>query len=111
MLSLFYKVATYDFLVVFSKAFLLHFRIMQDDELKSIFSKNLRKYRKLSGMTQAELAYQAETSPRHYQRMEGAEMIPNVILAYKIAKALQVTLDSLFEEQLQENDLKSLPNH
>lgn len=75
---------------------------MDEDALKSTFSKNLKNFRNLSGKTQAEVAFQAGTSTRHYQRMEGAEMVPNVVLAYKVALALNTSLDLLFQESLPE---------
>ena len=47
-------------------------------------------------MTQAVLAAKAETDSRYIQNIEAGERTPGVIVAYRIAKALEVSLDELF---------------
>lgn len=69
---------------------------MQTKDLQRIFAANIRKYRKQRKMTQAVLAAKAETDSRYIQNIEAGERTPGVIVAYRIAKALEVSLDELF---------------
>lgn len=55
-------------------------------------------YREYHGMTQRELAAMADTGCSTICEVESGRRLPNVILAMKIAKALQTTVDALWEE-------------
>lgn len=70
---------------------------MQDIDIKATFSAKLKRHRKFLKMTQNDLAFKVGMSLRHYQRVENGEKVPSVVIAYKIAKALGVSLDSLFD--------------
>ncbi len=69
---------------------------MDTDDLKRKFAANVRRYRKARQITQADLAAMAETDDRYIQNIEAGERMPGVIIAYRIAKALGVTVEELF---------------
>ena len=48
-------------------------------------------------MTQAVLAAKVDVDIRHIQNIEAGNRTPGVVIAYKITKALGVTLDDLFK--------------
>ncbi len=56
----------------------------------------LKERRKKTSLTQVEVAIKAGITPRHYQRLERGDSIPNVKLAKRIAKALGTTVEDLF---------------
>lgn len=70
---------------------------MRDADLESIFTANVKQYRKRLGMTQAVLAATVDVDIRHIQNIEAGNRTPGVVIAYKITKALGVTLDDLFK--------------
>ena len=74
-------------------------RNMKDCQIKDLFSSNVKKYREASKKTQAEIAEEIDVSVRHYQRIEKCDMIPSILIAYRISKALDVPLDALFSEK------------
>lgn len=57
---------------------------------------NLKTIRKKRGFTQLQVAEKAQLSERGYQYIEAGNRTPNVYLATKIAKALNVTVEELF---------------
>lgn len=61
------------------------------------FALNVKKYRTESHLTQMDVAERASTGLRQVQAIEYGERVPNVVLAYFIAKAIGVSLDQLFE--------------
>lgn len=61
------------------------------------FALNVKKYRKAKKLTQIDVAELAGTGVRQIQAVEYGERVPNVVLAHFIAKAIDVTLDQLFE--------------
>lgn len=71
----------------------------EEKRLKAkIFATNVKKYRKEKNLSQVQVAELADTSTRQVQAIEYGDRIPNVILAYYVAKALEVSLDQLLEE-------------
>ena len=72
---------------------------MKTEELAYRFAANVRRYRKQRKMTQVVLAAKAETDSRYIQNIESGNRTPGVVIAYRIAQALDVTLDSLFESE------------
>lgn len=61
------------------------------------FALNVKKYRKAKKLTQIDVAELAGTGVRQIQAVEYGERVPNVVLAHFIAKAIDVSLDQLFE--------------
>lgn len=50
-------------------------------------------------LSQEEIAQKCNISLRHYQNIESYKSIPNVIIALKIAKALDCKVEDLFKEK------------
>lgn len=59
---------------------------------------NIRHYRNKRRYKPEELAEMAETSYAYICQLERGERAPNVYLAIKIAKALKVKVETLFQE-------------
>jgi transcriptional regulator with XRE-family HTH domain len=59
------------------------------------FAENLKKYRTLKEISQEELAKKAGVHSTHLSRYERMLSIPSLEVAYKIAKALDVSIDEL----------------
>lgn len=62
----------------------------------------LKNARDEANLTQTETAQRANISERAYQRYEAGERVPNVYTAQLIAKALNSTVESLFEISITE---------
>lgn len=70
------------------------------DNINKIVAKNVRKYRKLKGITQEQLAVDIEITPdylRRFETQEGKEglMIKNL---FKISIVLETPINKFFEE-------------
>jgi len=63
-------------------------------------TQNIKKYRKIKGMTQAELAELVDLSHEFIRRIESkkGKKTFSVDTLYRIAQALDVDMDKLFEE-------------
>lgn len=61
-----------------------------------ILNTKLKKAREKAGLTQVEFAYQAKVSLRAYQYYENGKRVPDVLTAILIAKALNSTVEELF---------------
>ncbi len=57
----------------------------------------LNGYRKEAGLTQADLAKQVHVSRKTINTVENGVFIPSTILALKLAKALNVSVEELFQ--------------
>lgn len=71
-----------------------------DKEIMKTVSKNVRKYRKLAGLTQEQLAVDIEMSYDYLRRFEsqlGREGL-SLMSLYKISVVLGVTMDKFFEK-------------
>ena len=58
---------------------------------------NLEDLRKSSGLTQQELSESAEVSRKSINAIENGVYIPSTVLALKIAKTLNCTVEELFK--------------
>lgn len=56
-------------------------------------------YREYHGLTQRELAAQAGTGNSSIAEIESGKRLPNVLLAIRIARVLQMTVEELWEEK------------
>lgn len=56
-------------------------------------------YRMFEGISQRELATLADTAPSTICEIESGKRIPNAILAIKIARALGVTVEELWDDR------------
>lgn len=57
---------------------------------------NLAERRKLAGLTQEELSVQAEVSRKSINAIENGVYVPSTVLALKISKTLNCTVEDLF---------------
>jgi len=77
--------------------------------LKDIFVKNLKKFRKKSGFTQAKLAEKVNVSTHHIGMIEMSRNYPTFDLVERIANALQIEIYELFLDPLSPgNELQKL---
>ena len=58
---------------------------------------NLEDLRKYSGLTQQELSESAEVSRKSINAIENGIYVPSTVLALKIAKTLNCTVEELFK--------------
>ena len=65
------------------------------DEIKRIFSENLIRLRRKSGMTQAELGEKLNYSDKSISKWERGEALPDVYVLKQISLLFDITVDSL----------------
>lgn len=58
---------------------------------------NLAERRKLAGLTQEELSVQAEVSRKSINAIENGVYVPSTVLALKISRTLNCTVEDLFK--------------
>jgi putative transcriptional regulator len=58
---------------------------------------NLRKLRRSRGLTQQQLSESADVSRKSINAVENGVYIPSTVLALKIAKTLECSVEELFE--------------
>ncbi|MDR1803484.1 MAG: helix-turn-helix domain-containing protein [Treponema sp.] len=71
--------------------------------LQDIFVKNLKKYRRKSGFTQAQLAEKVNVSTHHIGMIELSRNYPTLELVERIANALNIEIHELFLDPLSPN--------
>ena len=73
---------------------------MKDDEpkLREIVALNIRIERRRKQLTQETLAEMAGISVKHVTKIENAQVTTSIYFIYRIAKALDVTIDELVTE-------------
>lgn len=64
--------------------------------IQQLFGSNVRKYRKLAGLTQEQLSEQLEISQKHLSIIETGTQFASATLIGKLAEALQVPPADLF---------------
>lgn len=72
--------------------------VMQDRRLISIFARNVRRLRQKKGMTQEELAFEAEIDLTYVGGIERRKRNPSLLVMGRIANALSVPLVKLLSE-------------
>lgn len=65
-------------------------------EFRKILALNIRIERVRNGLTQEALAELSGISTKHITKIENSKVTPSAYLVYKIAKALNVSVDKLF---------------
>jgi len=65
-------------------------------DLRGLLAKNIKKYRKIRGFSQEELAERAKTSLTHIGMIEIGRKFPSVNMLEKIADALGIDTPELF---------------
>jgi putative transcriptional regulator len=73
---------------------------MNDQALRNA----LKVHRAMNDLTQAELAGLAGITRASVNAIEGGRMVPSVLLALKLARALGVTVDELFRIESEDGD-------
>lgn len=64
----------------------------------SILGRNIKKYRQIKGLRQADLAEICDCSDSHIGQIENARGVPSLSVVIKISDALEVTVDQLLKE-------------
>ena len=72
---------------------------MESQELREALSLNLKKYRKIKGWSQFELAEKAEISEQTVNSIEGLRLWPSDKTLAKLANVLEVEMYRLFVPQ------------
>lgn len=72
---------------------------MESQELRECLSLNLKKYRKIKGWSQFELAEKAEISEQTVNSIEGLRLWPSDKTLVKLANVLEVEMYRLFVPQ------------
>ena len=72
---------------------------MESQELRECLSLNLKKYRKIKGWSQFELAEKAEISEQTVNSIEGLRLWPSDKTLSKLANVLEVEMYRLFVSQ------------
>ena len=75
------------------------FTFISEEEMKENISKNIRKYRKLAGITQEQLAVDIDKSYDYVRKLEykKGKISCKKYTLYKIAKVLHTPIDKFFE--------------
>jgi transcriptional regulator with XRE-family HTH domain len=73
-----------------------------------LFAERLREVRQSRGMTQAELARQADISPTHLSELENADIAPGTDLVDPLARALGTTVADLLPTAVEPDALPVL---
>ena len=58
---------------------------------------NLAEFRKRAGLTQEDLSVKAEVSRKSINAIENGIYVPSTVLALKISKTLECTVEELFQ--------------
>ena len=86
---------------------------MESQELREALSLNLKKYRKIKGWSQFELAEKAEISEQTVNSIEGLRLWPSDKTLAKLANVLEVEMYRLFVPQtlaMQSETISELKN-
>lgn len=71
-----------------------------EQEFRKRIALNMRIERARTGLTQEKLAELSEISTKHITKIEKAKVTPSAYLIYKIAKALDVSIDTLANREV-----------
>src|SRR5262249_15574896 len=83
-------------------------KTIKHDEVVALFGRRLRERRLESGMSQAELARQAQVTTNYVSRLEGGGAAAGIGLAGRLAQALGVTIADLVPMPAPEEDLGAM---
>jgi DNA-binding XRE family transcriptional regulator len=72
---------------------------LSDEQHVRIFNRNLRSILNRKRITQSELAEATDTSQTMISRYITGECLPNALMLYKIARALNCSIDDLFYKE------------
>ncbi|MEC7770401.1 MAG: helix-turn-helix transcriptional regulator [Bacteroidota bacterium] len=69
----------------------------EEEQFLTKFGEQIRRLRKEKGMTQADLVFEAKVHGNMIGRIERGERAANLLQLHKIAKALEVSVEELFD--------------
>src|SRR5438128_2584308 len=78
---------------------------IEHDEIVQHFSRKLREFRRERGLTQADLARQAQVTTSYVTRLEAAGAAPGIDLVARLAAALKVAVTDLLPTTPPPDDL------
>jgi len=70
-----------------------------EQELRKILARNIKVERTKRGLTQEGLAEIASISTKHITKIETCRVTPSIFLIYKIAKAMNISIDILVKKE------------
>lgn len=70
-------------------------KIYRNDKLLKALADNVRKHRKLAGISQEELAFQCEIDRTYISKVERGVANPSLLILARIAEVLNVGIDEL----------------
>jgi transcriptional regulator with XRE-family HTH domain len=71
---------------------------MTNEELRSRFGKRVKELRLERGMSQFDLSLAAEIGETQIRRIEGGKVTTSIYVAYRLAKAFDLTLGEFFNK-------------
>lgn len=72
---------------------------ISEQKFREILALNLKVARVKKSLTQEQLAEKADISTKHLTKIENKKVTPSSFMLYNLAKVLNVSVDSLLEEQ------------
>jgi len=72
--------------------------MLDENRINEIFGKNIRKYRKMRGLTQVQLGDMLGIAHGKLSKHEKNQLSINIELAYKVSKALKVRINKFLKE-------------
>lgn len=70
-----------------------------EQEFRKMLAHNIKVERVKRDLTQEQLAELSEISTKHITKIENANVAPSAYLVFKIAKAMNVSIDKLFTKE------------
>lgn len=70
-----------------------------EQKFRKILAHNIKVERVKRDLTQEQLAELSEISTKHITKIENANVTPSAYLVFKIAKAMNVSIDKLFTKE------------
>lgn len=86
-------------------------KYLKESEFIKATSKHIRYYRNYRGMTQEELAEQAQISTNHLKSIERGKSSPSFFVIFKLAKALNIEFGLLAKDIDKELDVSHPPEN
>ena len=67
--------------------------------VKSVLGDNIKRYRKLIGLSQEQLGHKIDADQAYVSRLEAGQLNPTLETIAEIASALEVRIEKLFEKK------------
>ncbi len=91
-----------NFIILFVQPFKIIRSNISDkyEKIRISFGEKIKYYRRKKNWTQLDLSMEIEIEARHIQRIEKGGTNTSILVAYAIAKALDVTINDLFDYEI-----------